>query len=109
MNGDPVERVLAAINAGELEAFVACYQPAATVEDGADTVLASGHDQLRARYGAMFEQYPQLRVASLSRIDVGPYVVSEEWVVGRSAEVERHVAVYTIEDSLIARERLLRA
>lgn len=109
MSGDPIERVLAALDAGDLDAFVACYQPTATIEDGADVVLARGHDELRERYGSMFASFPQLRVESLSRIEVGAYVVSEEQVVGRSSEPERHVAVYTVEDGLIARERLLRA
>ena len=41
-----VERVLAALNAHDLDAFVACYAPDATIEDGEDTVAARGHDAL---------------------------------------------------------------
>jgi hypothetical protein len=108
MTHDPVDRVVAAIDAGDLDGFVACYQPGATIEDGTDAVLARGRDEIRARYGAMLERHPELRVELLSRADVGPYVVTEEHVVGRSAEPERQLVVFTIEDGLIARERLLR-
>ena len=102
-----VERVLAALNAHDLDAFVACYAPDATIEDGEDTVAARGHDALRARYGPLFERFQEVRVEALSRTDVGMYVVQEERVTGRG-EPERHVAVYTIRAGLIVRERLLR-
>lgn len=105
---DPVERVLAALNAKDVEAFVACYAPDASIEDGADTVRVRGHAELRATYGALFERHPAVRVEAVHRTDVGAYVVQEERVAGRSPQPERHVAVYTIRDGLIARERLLR-
>jgi hypothetical protein len=105
---DPVERVLVALNAKDVDGFVACYAPDATIEDGADTVRVRGHDELRATYGAQFARHPELRVEALRRIEAGAYVVQEERVTGRSAEPERHVAVYTLRDGLIARERLLR-
>ena len=104
---DAVERVLAALNAHDVEAFVACYAPGATIEDGCDTVLVRGHDELRQRYGPLFERFPDVRVEPLVRTAVGEYVVQEEQVTGRG-EAERHVAVYTIRDGLIVRERLLR-
>jgi hypothetical protein len=108
VSGDAVERVVEALNAGDLDAFVACYAADATIEDGADVVLARGHDEIRGRYGPMLERYPQLRLKALSRIDTGPYVITEEQVEGRSPQLERHAVVYTLEDGLIARERILR-
>jgi hypothetical protein len=105
---DPVDRVLAALNAGDVEAFVSCYAPDASIEDGADTVRVRGHAELGATYGGLFERHPALRVEAVHRIDAGPYVVQEERVTGRSPEPERHVALYTIRDGVIARERLLR-
>ena len=104
---DPVERVLAALNAHDVEAFVACYAPDATIEDGCDTVFAHGHDGLRERYAPLFERFPDVRVEPVMRTAVGEYVVQEEQVTGRGA-AERHVAVYTIRGGLIVRERLLR-
>ena len=102
---DAVDRVLEALNAHDVDAFVACYTPDATIENGYDRVAASGHDELRERFGPMFEQFPELTVEAIARTVVGEFVVQEEVVTGRG-EHERHVAVYLIEDGLIKRERL---
>lgn len=101
-----VDRVLEALNAHDLEAFVACYAPTATIEDGYDRLAARGHEELRERYAPMFESLPDLRVESVSRVEVGEFVVQEERVVGRG-EPEHHVAVYLVRDDLIVRERLI--
>lgn len=103
---DVIDRLLAALNAHDVDAFVACYAEDATIENGHDKVVARGHDELRGRYGPMFEESPDVRVESLSRTEVGPFVVQEERVTGRG-EPQRHVAVYLVEDGVIARERLL--
>jgi putative hydrolase of HD superfamily len=103
---DAVDNVLVALADGDLDAFVACYTPDATIEDGHDRVVARGHDELRARYAPMFAEHPQLRVEPGWRTTVGDFVVEEETVTGRG-EPQRHVAVYLIRDGLIARERLI--
>lgn len=102
-----VDRLLEALNAQDLDAFIACYEPDATIEDGYDRVVARGHEGLRARYGPMFESLPDLRVEAGSRTDVGEFVVQDEHVTGRGA-AERHVAVYLVRDDAIVRERLIR-
>ncbi len=102
---DVVDRVVAALNAGDVEAFVACYAPDATIEDGYDRVAARGHEELRERYGRMFEQHPGIRVEPGRRTHAGDFVVQEESVTGRAGH-EFHVAVYLLRDGLIARERL---
>ncbi|MFL5952546.1 MAG: nuclear transport factor 2 family protein [Gaiellaceae bacterium] len=101
-----VDRVLEALNAHDVEAFVACYAPEATIEDGRDRVAARGHDELRARYGPMFESLPDVHVEGAWRTVVGDFVVQEELVTGRG-EPQRHVAVYQVENDLIVRERLI--
>lgn len=103
---DVAERVLAALNAHDLEAFVACYTPTATIENGYDEVRVRGHDQLRELYSRMFEQFPELRVEAGWRTEVGDFVVQAETVSGRPGHAQ-HVAVYLLEDGLIARERLI--
>ncbi len=103
-----IDRVLTALNAHDLEAFVACYDPEATIEDGNDRVLAHGHLEIRNRYGPMFETYPALHVESLGRWKAGSFVVQEERVAGRSTESDHHIAVYQLDNELIVRERLLR-
>ena len=102
------DRVLAALNARDLDALVACYDPKATIEDGKDQVLACGHLEICYRYGPMFETYPALHVVPLGRWEVGSFVVQEERVTGRAIESEHHIAVYELDNDLIVRERLLR-
>ena len=103
-----IDRVLAALNARDLEAFVACYDLEATIEDGNDRVFAQGHSEIRNRYGPLFENYPALQVEPLGRWTVGSFVVQEERVTGRTTESEHHIAVYQLDNELIVRERLLR-
>jgi len=102
-----VARVIEALNAQDLDAFVDCYAEDATIEDGYDTVGARGRDQLRSRYEAMFARYAAIRVEPLApRIEVGEFVVQHELVSGRAGH-EEHIAVYLVRDELIVRERLL--
>jgi hypothetical protein len=103
---DVVDRVIEALNAHDIEAFIACYSEHGTIENGYDRVAARGHDELRERYAPAFAEHPELRVEAISRTDVGAFVVQEEVVTGRG-EPARHVAVYLVENGLIARERLL--
>jgi uncharacterized protein (TIGR02246 family) len=102
---DVVDRVLAALNAKDVEAFVACYAEDGTIEDGYDNVRARGHDAIRTLYAAMFERFPELRVEAGRRTGAGAFVVQEETVTGRSGH-EQHVAVYQLADDVIVRERL---
>jgi hypothetical protein len=103
---DVVDRVVAAINARDVEAFVACYAEDATIEDGYDRVGIRGRDELRERYAPMFDRFPELHVEPGWRTSVGEFVVQEETVEGRGDHT-RHVAVYLVRDGLIARERLV--
>jgi hypothetical protein len=102
---DVVDRVVEALNAHDLDAFVACYAPEAIIENGYDEVIARGSDELHARYGLMFGESPDVCVEPLSRTEVGEFVVQEERVTGRG-EPLRQVAVYLVEQEVIVRERL---
>lgn len=104
-----IDEVLRALNAHDLDAFLACYAPDATIEDGHDNVLARGHDELRARYGQMFAERPDSWVEGFEPIEVGQFVVQEEVVShqGGLEDLRRHVAVYLVRDGVIVRERLI--
>jgi hypothetical protein len=102
-----VDRVVAALNRGDIDEFVSCFAADATVADGDDRVLARGHDELRSHCGSMFEATPGLRVDVISRTTAGDFVLQEESVVGRNRH-EQRIAVYLVEGGLIARERPLR-
>ena len=101
-----VERLYAALNAHDVEGFVACYAEDATIEDGHDTVLARGHEGLRARYSGILDQHPGAHWEPLTRIEAGPFVVQHEEVTGRG-ESRRQVCVYLVAGDLIVRERVL--
>ena len=103
---DASHGVIAALNARDIDAFVACYTPTATIENGYDEVRVRGHDELRAVYGRFFQEFPEVRVEAGWRAELGNFVVQEETVTGRPGH-DRHVAVYLLEDGLIARERLI--
>jgi hypothetical protein len=103
---DVVDRVVAALNDHDLDSFVECYAPDATIGDGRDQIRATGHGEFRALYGTMFQRYPRLRVEPGWRTAVGEFVVQEETVTGRGGH-ERHVAIYLVVDSVIARERII--
>jgi hypothetical protein len=104
---DVVSRVVDALNAHDVDAFVACYAEHATVEDGYDEVLARGHEGLRTRYEPKLADHPDARWEVLTRVDAGDFVVQHEQVTGRG-EPARHVCVYLVRDGLIERERILR-
>jgi hypothetical protein len=104
-----VDRVVAALCAHDIDAFVACYAADARIEEGNDgRILAHGHDALRARYGKMFADNPKAHWHVLHRIDAGEFVIQHEQVVGLAAVPTLHVCVYRITDGLVHEERVLR-
>jgi hypothetical protein len=103
-----IDRLLAAMNALDVDGFVSCYASSATIEDGEDRVLARGHEEIRSRYRQMFIDFPNLHVEQQGRWAVGQYIVEDECVTGRERMPERHIAVYLVVDGQIVRERLLR-
>lgn len=104
---DVVARVVDALNAHDIDAFVTCYAEHATIEDGFDDVVARGHAGLHARYGPLLAEYPDMRLEVLTRIDTGPFVVQHEEITGRG-DPTRHVCIYLVRDGRIERERILR-
>lgn len=106
--GDVIDRVIAALNAADLEAFVSCYAVSATIEDGDDVLLARGREEIQARYRQMFADFPNLHVEPHGKWQVGQYVIQDEQATGRAPIAERHVAIYHVVNDQIARERLLR-
>ena len=77
-----VDQQLAAYNRRDLEGFVACYAADAQILRPDGSLLASGHDEIRARYGELFDQSPELHAEIRNRIEVGAVVVDEEYVTG---------------------------
>jgi len=108
--GEVIDRQLAAYNGRDLDAFVACYATDATVVQPDNSILASGHQQIRERYGELFAASPNLRAEIPNRIEVGTVVVDEERVTGfvlPGMPSEIHAAVvYRVLGDLIQEARL---
>jgi len=103
-----VERVVAALCAHDVDAFVACYAADALIEEGNDgLVLAHGHEAMRVRYGQLLADNPEAQWRVLHRMEAGEFVIQHEEVVGVAVPT-RHVCVYRVRDGLIQEERVLR-
>lgn len=106
---DAVDRQVRAYNERDVDGFVACYAESVVVEDGDGGVLMSGRDELRERYGRLFERSPSLHAEILTRIRIGSYVVDEERITSRPDGDVHAVAIYRLDgDGLIDRVRFLR-
>ncbi len=112
MASDVADRQVAAYNRRDIEAFVACYAPAAMVLRPDGGVLEADQAGIRSHYGALFERSPHLHADVRTRIEVGDVVVDEELVTGfvrpgmPPAEV-RAAVVYRITDGVIQQAQLL--
>lgn len=105
---DPAERQLVAYNARDIDAFVVCYSEDVIAEDGMGARIVEGREALRARYGKMFAEYPDLACEILSRTYVGDWILHEERITGRQPTPEHVVAIYRVKDDLITFVRFLR-
>jgi hypothetical protein len=106
---DAVEKQVEAYNAGDVEAFVACYSQEVVFEDADGQLQAAGRDAMRERYGELFAKAPNLHADIPARIRVGSYVVDEERVSGLPSGDIHVVAIYRLNDEgLIDRVRFLR-
>ncbi len=91
---DPVETQLAAYNAHDVDAFMACYSDDCVVEDGNGVRLMTGTAEMRTRYQALFASSPNLHAEIVGRVRIGGYVIDEERISGRVPAFRRAVAVY---------------
>jgi len=106
----PVAAQLAAYNARDVDAFVEYFSLDCEVLDGAGRELMRGREAMRASYGRMFADSPDLNCRVVTRIVLGEYVIDEERVTGRAGiDGEGHVAaVYRVDGGLITQVRFLR-
>jgi hypothetical protein len=105
---DPVEEHIQAYNARDLERFVACFSPDCVMEDGRGVVLARGHSDLRAHFGPVFDENPELRCEVVHRARVGDYVVDEEHITGRGGGEQHGVVVSHVNGGVIDHQRVIR-
>jgi hypothetical protein len=108
-SNDPVALQVDAYNGRDLEAFLGCYSPDTVIEDATGIVM-QGRDAIRAAYGDLFRNSPNLHVEIATRIRVNDYVIDEEVVSGRRGTPEplRVVVIYHVASDLIDHVRLIR-
>jgi hypothetical protein len=97
---DIVTRQVDAYNAGDLEAFLACYAASVVIRSGEGAVLNDGIEAMRATYRDWFGSLPGLRVEVVSRLEQGAWVVDEEHVTAEGLDLRALVA-YRVRDDLI--------
>jgi putative hydrolase of HD superfamily len=107
---DVIDRQLAAYNRRDLDGFVGCYAADAEIVQPDQSLLASGHDEIRARYGELFDSSPDLRAEIRNRIEIGSVVIDHEAITGfvlpgMPSELQAAV-VYQVADELIHKARL---
>jgi uncharacterized protein (TIGR02246 family) len=101
---DVVQRQLDAYNAQDLEAFCATYADDCVIADLNGAVAQRGAAEIRARYAAMFAEYPLNHARIVNRIAMGDVVIDHEDVV-RAPGGPRFeaIAIYTVRNGRIAR------
>lgn len=101
---------LDAYNARSIDDFIKWYSEdivLMTLEDG--NVFCSGHEELRSRYGPMFDMNTQLHCKLQQRIVCGNFCFDEESVTGIHPEAIVHaVAIYEVIDGIIRRAWFVR-
>lgn len=101
---DVVQRQLEAYNAQDLDAFLATYADDCKICDLNGAVTQNGRDEIRARYSAMFAQYPQNKARLVSRMSLADVVIDHEDVTrGPDGPRLEAIAIYTVKNGLIAR------
>ena len=106
-NAAVVDRLVEAYNAGNIDAFLACFGEAPKVYRFPDTVAFDGVEALRAEYEQQFSK--GYKNAPSDRIVVGRHVAQKERVSsGQSGETD-FLTIYTVEDGRIVRVDFLGA
>ncbi len=104
-----VQRQLDAYNAKDIDAFMACWAVDARYYQYPDTLLASGHAEIRARHIARFQE-PNLHGALIKRMVVDNTVVDQERVTRTFPEGPGHInviAMYDVQKGRIASARFV--
>jgi hypothetical protein len=95
---------LDAYNAQDLDTHCSFYADDIVVQDLGGAVTVDGAAAYRAKYEAVFAQFPQNRAELVNRIVVGNTVIDHERVSrGPEGPVFEVAAIYTFEGDKIAR------
>jgi hypothetical protein len=98
-----VQRQLDAYNARDVDALLATYAPDARQYEHPATLLASGADEMRARFALRFQE-PDLHARLVQRVVMGNLVMDHEVVTRNFPEGKgwiELVAIYEVVDGRI--------
>ena len=92
---------LAAYNARDIQSFLQCYtEDVELIDLKSGEIFCSGHMEMRAIYGAMFNRCTDLHCTLLKRIICGDIAIDEEHVIGQSpGRVTHATAIYQVNDA----------
>lgn len=111
MNSETVvQKQVDAYNARNLAIFLDCHAPDVELYHFSEhTPYATGRADLKNIYQDVFENSPDLHAEIINRMVMGNTVIDHERVTGRKGvEVSVIIAIYEIENGLIAKARFLR-
>jgi hypothetical protein len=98
-----VQRQLDAYNARDVDALLATYAPDARQYEHPGTLLATGHEEMRGRFSARFQE-PDLQARLVQRVVMDKLVFDHEIVTRNFPEGKgavELVAIYEVVDGLI--------
>ncbi|MFC4785139.1 nuclear transport factor 2 family protein [Nocardioides sp. MAHUQ-72] len=103
---DPVVAQLAAYNAHDVDAFVACYATDAEIVDGAGVTLMAGHAEMREKYAELFAHHPDVHADVGERLRERDWVVDHE-VVHTGTGARGYLVAYRVHEAVIDRVVIL--
>ncbi len=93
----PVQKQLDAYNARDIEAFLEPYSDTVKIYSHPNRLTMSGKENMRKRYGSMFENTPDLHCTLINRMVLGNTVIDQEYVVRqKNGPVSQVIAMYKI-------------
>ena len=93
-----------AYNRHDLDAFANTYAADATFYAFPDTLVGRGQEMLRAQYGQVFANSPNLHVSVIGELVAGKYVILEELLTGsQGPDSSKHVVIYEVTNGKISR------
>jgi len=99
-----VQRQLEAYNAGDVDAFLATYDPDIELFNFPGERHTQGLDAMRATYGKLFEANPGLHAEIRKRIVRGRYVIDHEAISGTAQGLTfEAIAIYEVRGGQIRR------
>lgn len=104
-----INKLVAAYDNGDARGFADCFHENAVAYEHPNRLAQQGKSQIYDYYKRVFAEFPQLKTEILYRAVIGNLVIDHERV-RRTANVESFdvIAIYTIENDLIARFDLVR-